>query len=44
MNTFMVPIYVSLIKKGLKRLEDVPADLREAVKEALGEDYQDPEV
>ena len=44
MNTFMVPIYVSLIKKGKKTLEEVPMDLREAVKEALGEGYQDPEV
>lgn len=34
----MVKIYVSLIRKGLKQLEDVPETIREQVKEALGGD------
>lgn len=32
----MVKIYVSLIQKGLKSIEDVPEGLREAVKDELG--------
>lgn len=32
----MVAIYVSLIKKGLKTINGVPAPLREAVIKALG--------
>ena len=31
----MVKIYVALINKGLRRLEEVPESIREAVKEAL---------
>ena len=31
----MVKIYVSLIQKGLKSIEDVPEILREAVKDEL---------
>lgn len=31
----MVSIYVSLIKKGIKKLEDVPEIIRDKVKEAL---------
>lgn len=31
----MVKIYVSLIQKGLKSIEDVPENLREAVKDEL---------
>lgn len=34
----MVKIYVSLIQKGLKTLEDVPAQIREEVKKALEEE------
>ena len=33
----MVAIYVSLIKKGLKTIDDVPKVLREEVEKALGE-------
>ncbi len=33
----MAKIYVSLIKKGLKTIEDVPAQLREEVKKLLEE-------
>lgn len=33
----MVMIYVSLIKKGMKTLEDVPMQIREAVRKALEE-------
>ncbi len=33
----MVKIYVALIKKGLKVIEDVPANIREAVRKALEE-------
>lgn len=33
----MVKIYVALIKKGLKTIDDVPASIRDAVREALGE-------
>ena len=31
----MIKVYVSLIKKGLKTIEDVPERLREAVKAVL---------
>ena len=31
----MVAIYVSLIKKGLKTIDDVPAILKEEVEKAL---------
>lgn len=34
----MVQIYVALIKKGKKTLEDVPGVIREAVRKALQED------
>lgn len=33
----MAKIYVSLIKKGLKTVDDVPAQLREEVKKLLEE-------
>lgn len=32
----MVKIYVDLIRKGLKTLEDVPERIREDVRQALG--------
>lgn len=31
----MVKVYVSLIKKGLRTLEQVPENIREAVRQAL---------
>lgn len=34
----MVKIYVTLIKMGLKTLEDVPAVIRDQVKKALEDD------
>lgn len=34
----MAQIYASLIRKGLKTLDDVPEALREAVKRLLDED------
>ena len=34
----MAQIYASLIRKGLKTLDDVPAPLREAVRKLLEED------
>lgn len=33
----MAKIYVSLIKKGLKTIDDVPAALQDEVKKLLGE-------
>lgn len=33
----MVKIYVALIKKGLRTIEDVPETIRKAVEAALGE-------
>lgn len=33
----MAKIYVSLIKKGLKTIDDVPAELLDEVKKLLGE-------
>lgn len=33
----MVKIYVDLIKKGLKTIDDVPARIREEVRKALEE-------
>lgn len=32
---FMVNIYVNLIRKGLKTIDDVPETLKEKVQEAL---------
>jgi len=34
----MAAIYASLIRKGLKTIEDVPENLREAVEKLLAED------
>lgn len=34
----MAKIYAELIKKGLKTIDDVPEQLREAVEELLKED------
>lgn len=34
----MAKIYASLIRKGLKTIEDVPENLREQVKALLGEE------
>lgn len=34
----MVAIYVALIKKGKKTIEDVPETLREEVRKALGDE------
>lgn len=34
----MVQIYVSLIKKGIKTIDDVPETIREEVRKALEED------
>lgn len=34
----MIKIYASLIKKGLKTIEDVPEKLRDEVKSLLAED------
>lgn len=31
----MVKVYVSLIKKGLRTIEQVPENIREAVRQAL---------
>lgn len=36
----MVKVYVDLIKKGLKTLEQVPEKLREQVAELLGGNYE----
>lgn len=35
LDELMAKIYVSMIKKGAKTIEDVPERLREAVEEAL---------
>lgn len=34
----MIKIYASLIKKGLKTIEDVPEKIRDEVKSLLAED------
>lgn len=34
----MVKVYVSLVKKGIKALDEVPAQIREQVKKALEEE------
>lgn len=34
----MVKIYVALIKKGIKIIDDVPAQIREEVRKALEEE------
>lgn len=36
----MIQIYVALIKKGIKTIDDVPERIREAVRKAL-EDEED---
>lgn len=33
----MAKIYANLIKKGIKTIDDVPVNLREAVEKILGE-------
>ena len=38
----MVNIYVQLIKMGLKKLEEVPAVIRDQVKKALDDDFHRP--
>lgn len=40
----MAKVYADLIKKGLKTIEDVPENLREAVVEILGEQNKQTEV
>ena len=35
MTNPMVPIYAALVKKGVKKLEDVPERLRESVEKAV---------
>ena len=34
-NVYMVKIYVNLIKKGLKTIDEVPEDIRPQVQEIL---------
>ena len=34
----MIKIYVALIKKGIKTLDDVPAQIREEVRKVLEEE------
>ena len=34
---FMIPIYADLVRKGVKKLEAVPAKLRDAVEQYLKE-------
>ena len=41
MTNPMVPIYAALVRKGVKKLENVPARLREDVKKLLEEEKQD---
>lgn len=37
LNNNIAKVYVSLIKKGLKTVDQVPASIKEQVKELLGE-------
>lgn len=41
MTNPMAPIYAALVRKGVKKLTDVPARLREDVKKLLGEEKRD---
>jgi len=40
---FMIPIYADLVRKGMKKLEAVPAKLRDAVRDKLMQEgfYED---
>lgn len=38
----MVPIYVALVRNGLRTIDQVPASIRDDVKAALGTQEEDP--
>lgn len=38
----MVPIYVALVRNGLRTIDQVPASIRDDVKAALGVKEEDP--
>lgn len=38
----MIPIYVALVRNGLRTIDQVPASIRDDVKAALGAGEEDP--
>lgn len=38
----MIPIYVALVRNGLRTIDQVPAPIRDDVKAALGAKEQEP--
>lgn len=38
----MIPIYVALVRAGLRTIDQVPASIRDDVKAALGAKEEDP--
>ena len=38
----MIPIYVALVRNGLRAIDQVPASIRDDVKAALGAEEEDP--
>ena len=39
----MIPIYVALVRNGLRTIDQVPAPIRDDVKAALGAKEEDPD-
>lgn len=42
MKKKMIPIYVALVRAGLRTIDQVPASIRDDVKAALGVEEEDP--
>lgn len=42
MKKKMIPIYVALVRNGLRTIDQVPAPIRDDVKAALGAKEQEP--
>lgn len=38
----MIPIYVALVRNGMRTIDQVPASIRDDVKAALGADEETP--
>lgn len=39
----MIPIYVALVRNGLRTIDQVPAPIRDDVKAALGVEEEEPD-
>ena len=41
MKRKMIPIYVALVRNGMRTIDQVPASIRDDVKAALGDEEED---